>query len=62
MSCHFEKMLLAAGARFFMLTTFRKNASGCSPGMVLLLEGGLAGESADMRAQNVLVSNVFLIV
>ena len=30
-----------------MLARFGKNSSGCSPGMVLLLERGLAGESAD---------------
>ena len=40
---------------------FIKSASGCSPAMVVLLEGGLAGESAVMWGSNVCVSCVYLI-
>ena len=40
---------------------FIKSASGCSPAMVLLLERGVAGESAVMWGSNVCVSCVYLI-
>ena len=36
-----------------LVVFFIKSASGCSPAMVVLLEGGLAGESAVMWGSNV---------